>query len=194
VAIDFPGPALRLRDLSGPVAVRFPFERLDQAHLRGVRLDGPVDLALQVIHPDGARIRSVLFGLRCAGPRERAGTVEGLEVPVRARLRGDVVPTLPPPPPAPRLGSGPYDVQVRFGVEGGSTRVHFQVLKSGGPSEPVFTTGDGLVLPGTEWNRGILLIWATSPLRRSTVALRTMVLQGRLAGPYLEAIPMDVEG
>ncbi len=194
VTIDLPGPSLRLKDLSGPVAFRFPFQRLDEVSLRGVRIDGRADVGLALIHPDGGRLRSIVFALRSGTGRDAPGAEE-LKAPIRARRSGDDVACSPAPSPARPLGPGPHDIDVRFQREGDATRIRFEVWRPGGP-EPVYAAGgkNGVLLPGTDWNGGVLLLWAPSPLHRATAVFNGMRLVGQAGGAAIDVLPADVQG
>jgi tRNA A-37 threonylcarbamoyl transferase component Bud32 len=195
IGIGLPGPSLQIKDLAGPAALRFPFERLDEVRIQGLRIEGRADFGVALVHPDGMRLRSLHFSLRCYPPHETAGRGEDLRtVPLVARRSGEAVPFGSGAPPAPRLGTGPYDLVIILRPEGESTRVEIIVSRSGGASEAVYSTepGKGPLLAGRDWQKGVLLLYAQSPLRRATVAIGRMVLVGLIDHRRpLEALTQD---
>jgi predicted Ser/Thr protein kinase len=204
ISIDYPGPSLRLKDLTAPAAFRFPFRRVDGIRLDGVRLEGHVDFGIAIVHPDGARLRSLLFSIQGgpAGTRTATGPAGGSpgeaagvcpSPPIVARRNGDVIPLSTPAGAIPLLGTGPYGIEVGLRPEGDATRITFRVAKGGAGGGSVFETPkEGLLVPGSDWTSGVLLFWSPSPVGRGSVAIGRMVLEGLLDHEgEVEGMPVD---
>jgi tRNA A-37 threonylcarbamoyl transferase component Bud32 len=179
-------PWLVFEALSLPAALRFPFRRLDEVGIRGLKIDGPADFAILIVHPDGPLVRSLTLALRAGSPGSRQEKTRSeepsLEV-IRAERNGDRVVLNPAPAPAPRLpAGGVYDVEAKFRPDGASgVRVHLSIRRTGGagPGE-VYSSNSGgeVLLPGNDWNQGLVFIWPSSPLLASSAAIKKLVMVG----------------
>jgi len=183
VAIE--SPFLVFDTLSLPVALRFPYRRLDEVAIRGLKIEAPADFAIQIVHPDGPLVRSLTLALR-AGSRSR-GEEPALEA-IRAERNGDRVSLSPAPAPAQRLSAGTYDVEATFRSEGSAgVRVRLSIRRTGvSGTGQVYSSdsGEEVLLPGDDWNRGLVFLWPSSPLVASPAAIQKFVTLGLMDREY----------
>ncbi len=180
------GPSLKMEDLSGPLAFRFPFERLDEVHLQELRiLSKNVHIGLDLIHPQGARLRRLRLALR-SGP---AGTVCFAAV-----RHNDSAPVAELAPPASLPSAGPYDLDLRLRSGEGETHVLITIQISGAKGSPLFTNEpEGLRIPGNDWQNGVLLFWGISSRGSASVEIARMLLVGHLeTREGLKSFPGDI--
>ncbi len=200
--IGIDGRRLLLNETVSPIALRFCFSRIDEVGLDGLRTDGWVDISIAIVDPEDARRRSLLFVVSGGQPRSGggAGSAKPAE-PIWARRNGETVGFGAPLPPAPLLDAGAFDLAIRLKAEETSTRVHFAVRRASVVAESLLVIGGDSGgssdvaprLPGTDWNRGVILIWAPSPLGRASIAFDRLRIVGSLdRRREIREIPWDV--
>ncbi len=197
---------LLLKETQSPVALQFGFSRIDEVGLVGLKAEGAEDISIAIVDPDDARRRSLLFVVSGGQPRSggRAGAPPTAE-PIRATRNGEKVGFGAPLPRAPLLEAGAFDLAIRFKVEGTATRVHFDIHRASVIAESLLAIGSGSDgsggpegsrgprLPGTDWNSGVLLIWAPSPLGRGSIAFDRLRIVGSVDRRRdVRKIPWDV--